>query len=311
MDEAILDAHVDLRLATLARHPLFAGGPRARDAIKEKLAPLHREGTVRAAEANGRITGVLAWRHDPDAWYGVPVSTVALDHELEWDARAWIDGVLDDELPRMEADLDLLLDVGYRHAYRAMRARGVGIDSLQLYGRPDVALTKLEDRSLPPAITLARMEPEHVRAVMDLSRATFIAEPQYCWFGANEGFLAYKQRELERDLEQPEHVQRVLIEDGRVVGHCSASVKDDPLWGPTAGMSLILEPHLRGRGFVHAIYRHLLEHAVRAGARVMKGGTSQPPVIRLGVRMQRPAYAFVLRRRATWPESHFTPYLPL
>lgn len=305
MDEAILEAHVDLRLAAFARHNGYAGGDRARTWVREKIEPLHREGAVRFAESNGRVRGVLAWRHDPSPWYGAPVSSVAIDYDA-CDPR-WIDAVLDEELPRMEADLDLLLDTTYTDAYRALRARGVGVGSLQLFGRPDVALERLG----PARVELIRMERAHIGAVLELHRRTFEAEPEHCWFGANRGFLEHMQKRTEEDIELASHGQRVLIANGRVAGHVSATVKDDPLWGPTAGMSLVLAPELRGRGLLRGIYRQLLEDAIANGARQMKGGTSQPPVIKLAALMERPAYALVMRRSAAFPDSHFAPYLPL
>lgn len=319
MDEVLLEAHADLRLAALARHELFVGGIGARAHVIERLLPIHREGTVRVAESRGRAVAVLAWRHDPEPWYGQPVSSVALDYDARYPRiEAWLDEVLDVELPRMEADLDFLLDANYREAFRAFRARGVGIDSLQLFGRPKEALARLlADRDVPRdlsqwGVSSEPLTPELIDAVLALSRETFRREPQYCWFGANEAFLRYKKAELERDLAHASHVQRVLFRDGRVVGHCSASVRpDDPLWGPIAGLSLNLVPELRGRGMLRALYRDLLEAAVERGARAMKGGTSQPPVIHLAALMKRPLHALVLRRNARTPESHFAPYLPL
>ncbi|MCZ7682917.1 MAG: GNAT family N-acetyltransferase [Sandaracinaceae bacterium] len=306
MDEAILEAHVDLRLAALARHAAFAGGDRAREWVRGKIEPLHREGTVRVADDGGRIRGVIAWRHDPSPWYGAPVSSVAIDYDA-CDER-WIEATLDEELPRMEADLDLVLDVAHTHAYRALRARGVGVGSVQLFGRPELALAKLGPAS---AVDLIPMQRAHVGGVIDLFRRTFEAEPQYCWFGANRGFLEHMQKEIERDLARTSHGQRVWLDGDRVVGHASATVRDDPLWGRTAGMSIAFAPELRGRGLLRGVYRHLLEAAVENGARTMKGGTSQPPVLRLAARMERPVYALVMRRAAAFPESHFAPYLPL
>ena len=78
--EELLDAHTALRLATLSRHGSFVGGPGAHAFLRERIAPLHREGTVAHAEHEGRVVAVLAWRHDPDPFFGVPVSTLRWWH---------------------------------------------------------------------------------------------------------------------------------------------------------------------------------------------------------------------------------------
>jgi GNAT superfamily N-acetyltransferase len=316
MDEAVLEAHADLRLAALGRHALFSPTPGARAHVLEKLGPVHREGTVRTAELGDRLVAVLAWRHDPDPWYGQPVSTVALDYDPRWDGIVrWLDGVLDAELPRMVADLDLVLDARYREAYRALRKRGVGLDSLQLFGDPREGLSRLlADRDVPSDLSrwgfeLTPLEPHEIDEVIALSRASFVREPQYCWFGANESFLVNKRAELERDLASDAHVQRVVRTKDGIRGHFSASVRrDDPLWGPVAGMSLNFAPELRGRGMLRAVYRHLLEAAIDRGARAIKGGTSQPPVLHLAAVMRRPLHAVIMRRGAKTPEAHFAPY---
>lgn len=313
MNDALLEAHVTLRLRAMSHHEAFAGDlPRATAFLREKLRPLHAEGTVRAAVEGGSLFGVLAWKHDPEPWCGEPVSAVALDYDPRWSgADAWLAEVLDDELPRMEADLDLLLDARHDAARHALRARGVGVDSIVLLGRPEVALARLIETgtSNEPAVQLVPLEEEHIDPLMALERETFTREPQFCWFATNEQALARMRDGLFHALSAADPMLSVVIADGRPRGLVQASLRDDALWGLTAGMSLLLAPELRGRGFARPIYRALLERMVEHGARTFKGGTNQPGVIRLGALMGRKLHAFVMRRGAPFPESHFRPYL--
>ncbi|MCB9592646.1 MAG: GNAT family N-acetyltransferase [Sandaracinaceae bacterium] len=312
MDEHVLEAHVDLRLGN-ARHAPLAGSPRGRAAVRAVLERIHRDGRVCVADDGARVRAVLAWRDDPEPWCGAPVCTVAIDHDSAFDARGWIADTLDAELPRMEAELDLHLNPVYRDVYRALVARGVGVGSVVLLGEPATALAALGDVGglAERGLEVMALEARHLDEALELTRAAFAAEPEHAWFGANEGFLAFLRSRLAGEIERPDHVQRVLLQNGRLLGHASASVDDDPLFGPTAGLGIVLAPELRGRGLSRPIYRALLEEAIAHGARLTKGMTSHPAVLRLGAVMGRRRIGLAMRRGATFGESHFAPYLPL
>lgn len=311
----LVDAHTALRLATLSRHPWYVGSPGAHEALRERLAPIHREGTVCVAEHAGRVSGVLAWRHDPDqSQFGLPVSTVAIAYDERWDgAEGWLGSVLDRELPRMEADLDCLVDVAYREAFRALRARGVGLDSVQLLGDPREALARLTaDREVPPlpdGLAIRPLERAQLNESVALFRDAFTREPQFCWFGADERHLARLHRALEQDLDEGVEGHFAMVRDGRVLGALDSTVRDDPFFGRLAGVGLVLAPELRGRGLLRPIYRHLLESMIDRAAVAFRGGTSQPPVMRLGRILGRPCAAWIMRRGAPFPASHFAAYL--
>jgi GNAT superfamily N-acetyltransferase len=240
---------------------------------------------------------------------------VAIDYDLDFvSVDAWLAAVLDDELPAMIADLDLLLDVSYVAAFRALRARGVGLSSLQLLGEPERALTRLCRASDPPrdlsrwGVEMVPLTADRVDEAIGLTRAIFLAHPEHCWFGATESHLARMRGMLVADVARAEHLQRALVRDGRLLGHVSASVRDDAFFGPVAGMSLALAPELRSRGIARSLYRRLLEGMIERGARIFRGGTSQPAVIRIGAEMGRPLQAFVMRRRTFFGDAHFAPY---
>ncbi|MEQ8722187.1 MAG: hypothetical protein RID81_12950 [Sandaracinaceae bacterium] len=303
MDDALLEAHAQLRRATYRRHPGYVDSEAATESIRAYLRPIHEEGRVAVHEEAGRVTAVLAWRHQEDAWVGEPVSQVAMD--LESAPEHFRAATLDAELPRMEADLDLMLDAHHRATLEALLARGLGVDSIQLLGEPTRARAKLEARPLPPGITVTPLEARDVEATLALHRETFAREPVYCWFGANPGFLASFEERLRSDREGHFVVRR----DGAFAGHVSAAVKESPFWGRAAGMDLVLAPALRGRGLLRGLYASLLDSMIEAEARVFKGGTSQPPVLRLAREMDRTLFAIHLRRGATLPHAAFEGYL--
>ena len=312
------DAHLALRLASFAQHQAFVPSPRAAEHMAEYLDPIHAEGTVSVHEVDGRVAGVLAWRDAGTSWYGVPTAQVALDYEpAAPGVEDWLRSALGRELPRMRAEIDLLLDPRLIVAFRVLREHGLGVDSLQLHGDPVVAREHLASPQPVEALaaqglSVAPLQAHQVDTVLELQRAAFEAHPEYCWFGANAGFLSHVRKSLQAKVASRDHLELVLLADGEPVGHVSGSVDpDNAFWGPTAGMLLVLAPHLRGRGLARPLYRLLLDGMLERGARTFKGGTSQPPVIRLAAEMRRPLAGLLMRRAVPFDDAWFAPYLPL
>ena len=71
----------------------------------------------------------------------------------------------------------------------------------------------------------------------------------------------------------------------------------------------MLAPALRGRGLLRGLYASLLDSMIEAEARVFKGGTCQPPVLRLAREMDRALFAIHLRRGARLPRAAFEGFL--
>ncbi|MBX3270559.1 MAG: hypothetical protein KF729_09875 [Sandaracinaceae bacterium] len=309
----LVGAHVELRRAAIARHGFFEG-PRApaEEKLGDYLAPIHAEGEVRALQRGGAIDAIVAWRFDEASWFGTPVWTIAIDRREGADVARWLDATLAAVIPALEGELDLSVDAGCPEAYRALRRLGLGVDSVQLVGDVEAARARLGGGALPDGVTLAPMEEADVEPVLALYEETFRAAPEHCWFGAYPGYLEKQRAQLVAGLGDGTRTQTTLRTDRGVRGHASATVAlDNPLWGPIAGMSLCFAPELRGRGVLRPVYRHLLDAMHAAGARTFKGGTSQPPVLRLASEMGRELTAVNLRRDTPFGEAHFAPYLPL
>lgn len=302
-----LDAHLELRMATSSRHPRFLPSGAGRERLRNHLNKIHEEGEVHSLVVGGALRAIFAWRTDPDSWFGSPASVIAIDHAPGVDVAPWLAPLLDDALPRMEDELDLFVDHAYRGLARALLARGLGLDSVQLLGDPVRARALLGAQRLPPELELRPLMPADAGAVVALHRETFRAQPEYCWFGGNERYL----ERMRHDLGAPDPGQWVLQRDGACVGHLGAVLDpDNPFFGPLAGMTLLLAPALRGRGLLRALYAHLLDQMIARGAHTFRGGTSQAPVMRLAVQMERPLQGWLLRRRAHFPLTHFGAFAP-
>ena len=317
MDPRALDAHVALRLAALSRHEDFLPSPRAARAVREFLAALHSQGTVRVFETGGQIQAVWVWRHDEQPWCGDPVSAMAIDH-VDPSGPAierWLSSTLEVELRAMKAPPMVQVAPWYTAARRALQRRGFGVDSITLLGRPGVALSRLISdrpiRALPSNLRFEPMLPKHVDPVLELQREVFTASPEFCFFGANKRYLRDRRPILLAQLEPPDHLERVLLLNDEPVGHVGATVDpDNAFWGPCAGMSLLLAPRLQGRGLLRALYATLLSGMVERGARTFKGGTNQPPVLKLARVMGRPLESLLMRPGGSLQPRQLAPFLP-
>lgn len=308
----LLDEHTALRLAAYARMPEFRGHDTAPAKIREYLAPIHEHGRARVLGGADRPDAVIAWRLDEDSWFGPPVVTVAIDQRAGADVEGWLTDELAALIPTLEADLDLLVDASYPETYRALRAAGVGVDSVQLLGDVERAHARLRRAPMPAGVRLEPVTVDDVEPVIALYAETFAKLPEYCWFGAHPKFLARQREKLEASAKAGDPLELVLRTEDGVRGHATASVAhDNAFWGPTGGMGLCFAPELRGRGVLRPVYAALLDGMRAAGAVVFKGGTSQPAVMHLGREMGRTLQGVNMKRRVRFDEAHFAPFLPL
>src|SRR5690606_2952556 len=99
---------------------------------------------------------------------------------------------------------------------------------------------------------------------------------------------------------------RVFYEGDTLLGYLAATIRrDDPAFGVAGGMDLVLAPSLRNRGVGRWAYGEILAYLDDADVRVLKGGTSQPPVLRLAQQMGRVAHGMFVRHGVPFERGHF------
>ncbi|MFO0747464.1 MAG: hypothetical protein U1F43_17635 [Myxococcota bacterium] len=315
---------LELRRATLARVPGYRAGPRADAQLASLWARAETLGLAHLHHPEAQ----LLWFRDPETWFGGPATLAFVDRDpsSEVGLRAALAAVQAheeglDETTWLEVDaMDLplvhgLLDLGF------------GIDSVQQVGDARVALQRIAAEPLSPTAAGIRFEaasPSDIPGILALHRQAFEAHPEHCFFGARPAHLRRMQVDLTRALGAPalrghagpplHWVVRAGPRPDRsyeVVAHVEADLTPDhPQWGAVSGMALVFHEGLQGRGLARLAYRTALAAAVEAGAETLKGGTSQPAVMALGRAMERPWYAFGLRREAHFPPEHFLAFHP-
>jgi hypothetical protein len=281
------------------------------------------QGDLHTYTRGDQVRGYLMHWHQGETWYGAPTHTYALD--FDWadpDATRWATQTL--LQTHLHEDAELMLNARYAPILGVALGAGLNIDSVILLGAPKKSLDRLMSAYAPPqhlgAMNLD-IQPLTKQTEIDLTIALkqryFTAHPEHCWFGANERALKHSHQELTDTLNATRRGHRpparawVLYREGAFMGTFSyTDTPSHPLWGPLAGVDITLHPLIQHRGVVKTAYRVMLTAMIQSGVQTYKGGTSQPAVMALGRAMGRPLFSWVLRKRATLPTHHFSPYLP-
>ncbi len=311
----VLSPLVQLRAEVAARTPGWRDGPPARrHLMRALLAGLATDGSLDIHARGNRLLGfVLSW-WEARGWIGGPLQRVIVEVDPESPAAAdWAT----ERILRLGGALDGPLDLRVNAEQHLLRRRlvhaGLGVDSVRLVGAPGPALVMLQARWDPPStlehlgLALTPMAPHHVDDVIALRHRVFRASPEYCWFGAMPGHLEGLRRDLRRP--SPDERNRVVLAQGRVMGIATASLRADPCWGRAAGMDLVLDPAIQGKGISKTIYRGALDWLVERGADCLQGGTAQPAIMHLGRAMGRVPFETNHRRAVAFERSHFDPSL--
>jgi hypothetical protein len=273
------------------------------------------QGGLRLFRERGALVGYVAYWHDRDAWYGTPTTMGLI--ELVPDRHDLVERAVDDfkeRSPGLGDALDITLDAHDVLMINGLIEEGLSPDAAVLVGCPRRSLERLRRLKDPPddlehlGLRLSPMDSEEkVHAAMDLKRKVFRDEPSRCWFYE---FVAEQERaEILRCLRSGELGDRfcVILDGDQTVGMFGYSFEEqNPNWGATAGMDLVLDPLIQGKGVVKTSYLRMLASMVAEGVDAYKGGTNQPAVMGLSCLMERDVYAYVLRRETPFRWEHFS-----
>lgn len=311
----VLSTLVQLRAEVAARTPGWRDGiPARRQLMRQLVQGLARDASLEIHARGNRLLGfVMSW-WEARGWTGGPLQRVLVEVEPDSHAgAAWaaerilaLGGALD-------GPLDLRVNAEQHLLRRRLVECGLGVDSVRLVGAPGPALVMLQARWDPPrdlahlGLALTPMAPHHVDDVLELRHRVFQRHPEFCWFGATPGHLERLRRELLQP--SPKELHRVVLADGRVMGIVSASVRADPCWGQTAGMDLVLDPAVQGRGIAKTAYLLALDWMVDRGVDCVQGGTAQPAVMHLARAMGRVPFETHHRSAVAFARGHFDPSL--
>jgi len=268
----------------------------------------------RLFEPEGELQAFIAW--GDDTWCGVRTQRFIIEYVPDrTDALAWVLSTLTDLRDIIGPDADIQVSAAHVPVMEQLLAMGLGSEAVILMGDPRTALTRLVETCDPPVeagpgLLIRQLQPDQIEETCRLRARVFTAEPAYCWFGMQPAFLEMTRTQIAEDLASAIPSYRAIMEGDQLVGFFGADVGSDPRWGKVAGLDLVFDVSIRGRGLVKTAYRIMLTDFVRAGVDVFKGGTSQPAVMSLGRLMGRTLRAVALRRNAAFEPRHFASWLP-
>lgn len=331
VDEDLMSTIAMLRFQAHVSHPEHETSKRAFDVTRSYLVSGYEFikeglGQLYTYIPDGRVKGYLMHWYQAESWYGPPIQNCALD--FDWkdpNAVLWATQKLLELQNEFGEHCELMLSARYASILGVTFGTGFKIDSVVLLGKPRTSLELLKQAHAPP-VHLGYMNLvirplnnlKEIEQIIHLKKIYFTQHPEHCWFGAHDVHLKRYKEELltatrRRRRGQESPIQAwVIYREYELLGSFSYSEHlKHPLWGHSAGLDIILHPRIQKKGVVKTVYRIMLESMILRDIKVYKGGTSQPAVMALGARMNRPLFSWVLRKEAAFSPSHFNPYLPV
>jgi hypothetical protein len=315
-EHPLLDVAFGLRSEEFRTSPGFIGpNPKLRQVIHADLQAA-ASGEICAFRPEARLRGLaLRWAHD-NPYMGRRQERVVLSYRPgDAEAEAWALAFIEARLDDFDDELLMTLFPHQAAVREQMLAHpDFGVDSLIVVGAVDDALRTLKAEVDPQTmqreglVSMTFGSP-HVPATVTLREAVFRAQPEACWFGADEAHLPGLQAALETAAAQEDPMHRAWMRHTALVAALGCEEADHALWGRSAGLDIVLAPALHGRGLVKLAYLELLQRCHDRGIPTFYGSSSQPGVLGLGLRMGRQVCGLSMRRARLRPSDWFRPWL--
>lgn len=219
-------------------------------------------------------------------------------------AQEWILERFKNRRHEYTSETAIFLPPAYRKVLPRLEKLGFRVDSVMQTGGVREALKKLVRSKNPPVqldhlnLHLRPARRKDIDAIMRLFKTEFSRNPQYGWFCADPRFLRQMRRDLNSGLKVGRH-HHFVIQNARqkIVGYFSGHPRKG-----SAGLSLVFDQSIQGKGVAKTAYRVLLESLAKRGVRRIRGGTSQKAVMGLGRLMGRKVSMYILR----YHPAHFS-----
>lgn len=301
-----LDALVDLRQRSAVVEPPDPDTARAflRGVYEGILRDARRAEFLKEGE---RFLGAVVMGKPPSERFGAPEDSVVVlcDPEAP-QARDWAAVTLADVTSDSTDHCTVLLPATDQELMGPLETLGFGPSKLGLVGALSPALRAFEERAREPGSLGVRFEDAQLAQaplLCGLMRDFFAAHPAL-GFGSSEPSpeeqAEIDEREvarMEERLTQGRQTDFVVTEEGAVRGYFGFTpYMSHPLFGPVAGLDIVLLPGIQGRGVGTAAYLHMLRSMDAMGISSIFGRTSNPAVIHLGVQTGRRLRRIVMRR---------------
>ncbi len=313
--DAAVAATAGLAEAARALHPAWPALATARqELVRDARRRLHCADVFEVLADGDTARGVLAVNREPRSWTGCPVRDLTV--ELlpgDIDALRWASERVSTLVAGLDDETWVRIPWPHRALVATFETHGFNISSLVLAGSVDAARRAWSERAAAPAelpsdVCIRELVAADVEVVGELRRRVFTEQPQFCWFGASDAYIASWKREVLRA--GPDHYGWVVERGGEVAGYFGSRVHmAHVLWGPCGGLDLVLGASVRALGIAAQAYTRILNVHRERGVRVLKGGTSQPAILRYAAEMKRSPLFVFMRRDSPFSRRHFQPWL--
>lgn len=288
--------------------------PRLRKQYKARVSSALRRHAVDFFEKDGAISAGIVEEPDSTAFSGVKVLSVIPDFKLSSPhSRKWVERAIETRKHLFDDKTVMFLPAAYERLLPALLKSGFSIDSLILDGDPRGSLKALLRKQRPPTdlshlgLQFRPATRNDIANILEISRKEFSRNPQYGWFCASPKFLRAQRKELTDAIRAGDHSHYVIERSGKFLGYFGSDATNR---AKQAGISLIFDRKIQGKGIAKTAYLILLNDMVRKKVARYRGGTSQLPVMNIAKLMNRRLVLILLRYHAGYfPKEHFASFL--
>lgn len=191
--------------------------------------------------------------------------------------------------------------------------RGFHIQAIILEGKTGFCLKNLRKKNskpvLPAGLRLERLKTKkQLEEVLALEHRIFRKNPEYGFYSEFEETVDVHRKEMLGAMKNGDDLFYVFLDrSNKILGFFGGFLnRKDPLHGSSAGVSLVFDEKIQGKGLSKLAYHTLLEDLVKEKISVFTGGTSQKSVMKVSKLMGRKAIAWCLRYgEGKFPPSYF------
>jgi hypothetical protein len=233
--------------------------------------------------------------------------------------KQWIKEKYIENKQKLRDESILEIDIHDHEMINFLTANGNYIESLHLVGNVSTALKVIKDHypnleeGLDPSI---KIEPfynkNEIKEISEMWLKEFTARPEH-FYAATRKSYQIKQKEHLNNL-----VKDIINANQQWMAYVFKNANDKIIgWADLhsfgenhSGIQFCFAEELQGKKYGIFAYKLLLQDLKDAGAKTFSGNTSNPAVLKMGIKFRRiPTYAMLKNGNGHFPTEYFTKYV--
>jgi hypothetical protein len=270
-------------------------------------------GLIDVIYQRGKIAAILTIHKDREAMPGITFPKLNIDCRHNDDGYKAAKTLIRRNLRHFSKDT-ICYTVSSRPRLRTLLTQaGFGIDSVVLDGPVGEGLARLVAKIDPPknlkhlGLKIQKIKTRaEIDSVLKIFKREFTRNPQFGSWVGTAPYLRAIRANMRRALEKRKLDGYLICNDDGIWGYFGFYViPENPLFPAGAGIEIILDQQIQGKGIAKTCYRMMLEKLNRRKIVLIRGGTSQPAVMALGKIMKRKPFIFLMRYQSKYFDADY------